>query len=115
VPDTGTSLGGIVGGLVNFAKTTGGGLVGMGLIQAGGQLLSGLTSTLTPAQVALANAQAASNQAAANLTTQQQQNLAQPRAVASLAPVTGTPNTIITPPNAGIINGSPVSITGVPT
>jgi hypothetical protein len=91
-------------------------LLSYGALVAGGQLLQGLTSTLTPAQVSALNAQAASNQAAANLTTQQTANLAQPRSVATLAPVTGTPNNIITPPAAGIINGAPpVNVTGAAT
>ena len=100
-------------GILGFVKNNQ--LLSYGVLQAGGQLLSGLTSTLTPAQVGALNAQAASNQAAANLTTQQTQNLAQPRSTAALAPVTGAPNNIITPPTAGIINGAPpVNVTGAP-
>ena len=91
-------------------------LLAYGAVQAGGSLLSGLTSTLTPAQVGALNAQAAANQAAANQQTLQTQNLQQPRSTATLAPVTGRPNTIITPPTAGLINGAPsVNITGAPT
>lgn len=108
------SSGGVLQSILDFTKANP--LLSYGVLQAGGSLISGLTSTLTPAQVSALNAQAASNQAAANLTTQQTANLAQPRSTASLAPVTGTPNTIITPPNAGIINGAPsVNITGTPT
>jgi len=107
------SSGGVLGSITGFVSDNP--LLSYGLLQAGGQLISGLTSTLTPAQVSQLNAQAAANQAAANLTTQQTQNLAQPKPVASLAPVTGTPNNIITPPSAGIINSAPpVNVTGVP-
>ena len=101
----------VLGSIINFTKNNQ--LLTYGVLQAGGSLLSGLTSTLTPAQVSQLNAQAAANQAAANLTAQQTANLAQPRPVATLAPVTGTPNNIITPPTAGLINGAPpVNITG---
>ena len=94
-------------------------LLATGVVTAGGSLLSGVGNELsgvTPAQVNQLNAQAASNQATANLTAQQTKNLAQSRSSAALAPVTGTPNTIITPPSAGIINGAPpVNVTGTPT
>lgn len=117
-PSSPTGSGGMMGALLNFANknpsVAGAGI--LGALQAGGNLISGWTSTLTPAQVALANAQAANNQAQANLTTQQTANLAQPRSVASLAPVTGTPSNIITTPPPGIINGAaPVNVTGAPT
>ena len=80
-------------------------VVALGALQAGGSLLSGLTSTVTPAQVTALNAQAAANDAAAALQKQQTANLAMPKAVASSAPVTGTPATLV-PPNAtpGFIN-----------
>jgi hypothetical protein len=85
----------------------------LGALQAGGSFLTGMTSTLTPAQVAAYNAQAAANQATANLTTQQTANLAAPRSVANVAPVTGTPSNIITAPPAGMINSAPtVKVTG---
>ena len=104
---------GLLGDITGFVQKNP--LLAYGVLQAGGSLISGLTSTLTPAQVTALNAQAAANQAAANLTTQQTQNLAQPRSAATLAPVTGAPNNIITPPNAGIINGAPpVNVTGAP-
>jgi hypothetical protein len=91
-------------------------LLAYGALQAGGQFLSGMTSTLTPAQVNLLNAQAASNQAAANLTAQQTTNLAQPKPIATLAPVTGQPGQpIIAQPTAGMINSAPrINVTGVP-
>jgi hypothetical protein len=93
----------------------------MGALQASGSLLSGLTSTLTPAQVAALQAQANANNAAAALTQQQTANLAMPKAVASSAPVTGTPGQIV--PGAtngvaqtGLINSAPkvASVTGAP-
>jgi hypothetical protein len=109
----GADSSGVLGNITGFVQKNP--LLAYGVLQAGGSLISGLTSTLTPAQVSALNAQAAANQAAANLTTQQTQNLAQPRSTATLAPVTGTPNNIITPPNAGIINSAPaVNVTGVP-
>lgn len=79
-------------------------VVAFGAVQAGGSLLSGLTSTLTPAQVAALDAQAAANNAAAALTKQQQQNLAMPKAVASSTPVTGTPAALVPPGQTGFIN-----------
>ena len=84
-------------------------VVGLGALQAGGSLLSGLTSSLTPAQVNQLNAQAAANQAAADLTKQQTANLAGPKPIASLAPVTGTPTPIV----PGLMNSTP-AVTGVP-
>lgn len=84
-------------------------IVAYGALQAGGTLLSGLTSTLTPAQVSALNAQAAQNNAAAALTTQQTANLAMPKAVASSAPVTGTPAALVpqAAQQAGLINQAP--------
>ena len=67
----------------------------LGVTQVAGSFLTGLTSTLTPAQVAQYNAQAAANNATAALTKHQQQNLAMPKSVASSAPVTGTPQTLV--------------------
>jgi hypothetical protein len=118
-PDTST-----LGSLLGLAKS-GNGLVGYGLIQAGGSLLSGLTSTLTPAQVKALDAQAAANNAAAALQTQQTQNLAMPKAVASSVPVTGTPATLVpgastqqtaATPSSGFINTAPktAAVTGAP-
>jgi hypothetical protein len=90
-------------------------VVAYGAVQAAGSLLQGLTSTLTPAQVALANAQAANNQAAANLVTQQTQNLAAPKATAVQTPVTGAPAPLV-PQSSGLINSTPqfVNATGAP-
>jgi hypothetical protein len=65
-------------------------MLAYGMVQAGGSLLSGATSSLTPAQVALANAQADQNNAVAAQTKAQTAAMTQPKAVASLAPpVTG--------------------------
>ncbi len=99
-------------------------MIAWGALQAGGQLLSGLTSTLTPAQVNALNSQAASNQAAANQTQQQLANLSQPRPVATRSPVTGQPAPLLSPipgmpAQTGMINSNnmvpPVNVTGAPT
>jgi hypothetical protein len=105
--------GGTFGNILSFVEKHP--TLALGALQGGGQFLSGLTSTITPAQVTALNAQAANNQAAANLTAQQAANLSQPKPIATLAPVTGAPNPILTPPTAGIINAAPrVNVTGVP-
>jgi hypothetical protein len=75
-------------------------VVALGALQAGGSLLSGPTSTVTPAQVTELNAHAAANQAATNLTNQQAANIAQPRATATLAPITGQVAPLIPPTTA---------------
>jgi hypothetical protein len=124
-PGTDTGSGGISGalsGILSFANKNP--VVAMGAIQAGGSFLSGLTSTLTPAQAAQANAQAAANDAAAALTKQQTANLAMPKSVASSVPVTGAPATLVpkaaTPTAAqpsGLINATPTqqpAVTGMP-
>lgn len=105
----------VLSGIQDFTKSNP--LVSYGILQAGGSLLSGLTSTLTPAQVSALNAQAAANNAAAGLTQQQTANLAMPKAVASSSPVTGTPQALVppsTPP--GFINQAPKQplVTGAP-
>lgn len=81
-------------GFMSFLKSSGGGLIGMGAIQALGSFISGATNPLTPAQVALAQAQARQNNASAGLQEMQNTNLAQPIPVAtrSAAP-TGLINT----------------------
>lgn len=93
--DSNSGIGGAVSGILDFAKKNP--VVALGALQAAGSFLSGATSTLTPAQVAYYNANAANNQAAANLATQQTRNLAAPKAVASLSPVTGAPAPLIPP------------------
>jgi hypothetical protein len=104
----------VLGNILTFANKNQ--LVAFGALQAGGSLLSGLTSTLTPAQVTALNAQGAANDAAAALQKQQ---------TANLAPVTGTPATLVpqTQPQPtqsaatpGLINQAPQqpSVTGVP-
>lgn len=80
-------------GLLSFANKNP--VVALGAMQAGGSFLTGLTSTLTPAQVSALNAQAAANNAAAALSTQQTANLAMPKSVASSAPVTGAPQALV--------------------
>jgi hypothetical protein len=79
-------------------------MVAFGAVQGVSSLLSGWTSSLTPAQVSQLNAQAAANQAAANFTDQQTANLQQPKAVATLAPVTGTPQQLVPNGGPGFIN-----------
>jgi hypothetical protein len=117
LPDSGSSSG-VFGSIGSFLKANP--LLTYGALQAGGSLLSGLTSTLTPAQVSALNAQAAANNAAAALQTQQTANLAQPKAVASSAPVTGAPQTLVpaapTQQPAGLINQAPAAaqVTGAP-
>ena len=100
--DSGTGSG-LLGKLVTYVGKNP--VVAFGALQAGSSLLSGWTSTLTPAQVAQLNAQAASNQAAANFQNQQTANLQQPKAVASTSPVTGVPQSLIPPGSSpGFIN-----------
>lgn len=113
-PYTGTDSPGVFGKILKFAGDNK--LLTYGAVQAAGSFLSGATSSLTPAQVSALNAQAAANQAAANLATQQTANLAMPRATANVAPVTGTPAPIIPPRPAGLINSAPrlAPITGTP-
>jgi hypothetical protein len=99
---------GVFGQVLKFANDNK--VVTAGILQAGGSLLSGLTSTLTPAQVAALNAQANANNAAAALTQQQTANLAMPKAVASSTPVTGTPGQLVPSqpaPAPGLINSAP--------
>lgn len=78
-------------------------VVAMGALQAGGSLLSGMFSSVTPAQAAYYNSEAAKNQAAANLTAMQTANLQAPKAIATSAPVTGTPKELV-PGYTGLIN-----------
>lgn len=112
---TGPTDKGIFGKIMDFADKHP--VAALGALQAGGSLLSGATSTLTPAQVSALNSQAAQNQAAANLLTQQQKNLQMPKAVASLAPVTGAPQPLVPPISSGFINAAPrlAPVTGAPT
>jgi hypothetical protein len=116
-PDSSGGLLSSMKGILDFANKYPG--LTMGAVQAGGSLLSGLTSTLTPAQVAAYNAQANANNAAAALTQQQTANLAMPKAVASSTPVTGTPGQLApmqSVPAPGMINSAPKlpPVTGAP-
>lgn len=87
--------------------------IAFGAVQAGGSLLTGAFSTLTPAQVADLTARAAANDAAAALTRQQTANLAMPRSVASSSPVTGTPAALVPSGQPGLINQpQPIKVTG---
>ena len=76
----------------------------LGVLQAGSSLLSGATSTLTPAQVAYYNANAANNNAAAALAQRQLATMSMPKATASLTPVSGTPSALVP---GGLINAAP--------
>lgn len=110
-----SSFGKVLAGIQDFTKNNQ--LLSLGILQAGGSLLSGLTNTVTPAQVTALNAQAAANNAAAALTQQQTANLAMPKAVASSSPVTGTPQALVPPSTApGFINQAPKQplVTGAP-
>lgn len=90
-------------------------VVALGVLQAGGSLLSGAFSSLTPAQAAEANARAAANDAAAAQQRMQTANLQMPKAVASSAPVTGSPQTLVPAPPAGFINQpQQIRVTGAP-
>ena len=85
--------------------------LGLGVLQAGGNLLSGLTSTLTPAQVNALNAQAAQNEAASKFTALQTANVQSPKSQAFRTPVTGTPAPLVY--SLGLINTAPQSpVTG---
>jgi hypothetical protein len=116
------SSSGTLGGILSFVKSNP--VVAYGVLQAGGSLLTGLTSTLTPAQVGALNAQANANNAATALQTQQTANLAMPKAVAHITPVTGAPQTLVPgysaqsqAAGAGFINQAPVQqaqVTGKP-
>jgi hypothetical protein len=110
---SGGSLGDILGSIGGFlAKNPG---LAYGATQALGNFISGATSTLTPAQVAALNAQAAANTAAASLTSRQVAAQSSPKAVASLSTpttppppliqVTGVPN-LQAPQMSGLINST---------
>lgn len=107
IPGGADSSGGLMSTLMSYVDKHP--TIAFGALQGASSLLSGWTSTLTPAQVAALNAQAASNQAAANLTTQQTANLAMPKAVASSAPVTGAPQPLVPAlqQQPGFINQAP--------
>jgi hypothetical protein len=106
-----SGLGSILSDISDFTKNHQ--LLTYGLLQAGGSFLTGLTSSLTPAQVSALNAQAAANNAAAALTAQQTANLAMPKSVANSSPVTGAPQTLVpgatpaAPAATGFINNAP--------
>lgn len=107
----GSGIAGAASGLLDFAQKNP--VVALGALQSAGSLLSGLTSTVTPAQVTALNAQAAANDATAALTKQQTANLAMPKSVASSAPVTGAPASLV--PQMGMINQpKQVQVTGAP-
>lgn len=104
---------GVFGKILDFANNNK--TLVSGAMTVGGKLLEGAFSTVTPAQVAALNAQAAANNAAAEMAQQQRTNLAMPKAVATLQPVTGTPGPIIPPRPPGFINQQPLApITGSP-
>lgn len=82
-----------LGGISNGA-----GMLGMGVIQAAGSLLSSSLDSLKPAQVAAYQAQAKANNAAAALQETQNANMGQPIPVARSMAVTGT---VAPPPKPG--------------
>lgn len=102
---------GMLGKFGDFIKDDKTGMIGYGLIQASGSLVSGLFNPMTDPQIQALNAQAAQNRAATGITTTQQQNMAQPIPTASRAVqpnVTGAPG-------GGLINTPrPSLVTGVP-
>lgn len=86
------------GGVWNFLKSSGGGALGMGVLQAGGAFLEGAFDDLKPAQVEAYRAQAAANNAATALAQKQLSNMNSKIPVASRvqpAPVTGAPRSLI--------------------
>ncbi|MDE2467143.1 MAG: hypothetical protein KGO02_26035 [Alphaproteobacteria bacterium] len=88
-------------------------VVTYGVLQAGGALVSGLFSPVTPAQVNALNAQAAANRAGAALTQQEVANMKSgiPVATRSASTVTGKPQGLInTPPPSTAAN-----VTGIAT
>lgn len=103
---------GAFSGLLDFANKNP--VVALGMLQTAGSFLAGATSTLTPAQVKALNSQAAANDAATAQQKQMTTNLQAPKSVASSAPVTGAPQTLVPPPTAspppatGFINQPPV-------
>lgn len=107
LPGDSSGVFGQLGKIVDYAGAHP--VVALGALQAGGSLLSGMTSTLTPAQVDALNAQAAANNAATALSNQQRTNLSMPKSVASSAPVTGTPSPLV-PGQAGFINSAPRAV-----
>lgn len=101
-PSAPSSTSGTSGIMGFLSKGDNAGLLGMGAIQAVGSLVAGATNPLTPAQINQLNAQAAQNQAAANLQTMQNTNLAQPIPTASRA--NSAPLGLINTPNNATAN-----------
>jgi hypothetical protein len=77
-----------------------------GLVQAGGALIKGFFDPVTPAQIEGYQAQAARNRAEAALGTQQQANIAAPKAVVTSVPVTGAPAPLVPGAPMGMINAA---------
>ena len=103
---------GYLDGIVNFAQKSP--LATYGLIQAGGSLVGGMFSPMTPAQVALANAQAANNRAAAGLTSQQTANIQSGVPTVTRIPQQVQQTVTGAPMGAGLINQPRTAVTGVP-
>lgn len=82
-----------------FFSTAGGGMLGMGVVQAAGSFLSGAFDELKPAQAEAYKAQAAANNAAAALQNKQNSNMNEPIPVARRMAVTGK--------TGGMINAAP--------
>jgi hypothetical protein len=81
----------VASGIGGFLGSQGGGLIGMGVIQAAGSFLSGAFNPLTPAQVSAYQAQANANNASAALTNKQVSNMSEPIPTARRQAVTGAP------------------------
>lgn len=89
----------IWGDIMNTLGKPGVGTLASGVVQAGMSFLGGATNGLTPAQIAALKAQAAANNAAANLAKMQQANMSAPLPVATRSPpVTGAPTGLINQP-----------------
>lgn len=86
-----------------FFSTSGGGMLGMGVVQAAGSFLSGAFDPLKPAQVDAYKAQAAANNASAALTNKQVGNMNEPIPIARRMAVTGK--------LGGMINSTPQGAT----
>lgn len=77
---------GIFDTLGNFVKNDKSGMIGYGLIQAGGSLVGGLFDPLKPAQVSQLNANTAQTQAQTGITNTQAANIKAPLPVARIRP-----------------------------
>lgn len=86
MPTAAPSSPGIFDTLGNFVKNDKSGMIGYGLIQAGGSLVGGLFDPLKPAQVSQLNANTAQTQAQTGITNTQAANIKAPLPVARIRP-----------------------------